>query len=167
MDDDTLPTTVRSSGTRRHRARRVPSSCYAITKRNAALNNHHFKWTLPTSGLSWRWNSTAPLPPRSLPFASALCAVGRTKTGAYPRTVRMPPCHRLLRAVTMPRTRGIMSSLEEWLARGLSSREPAPPLRVAYRALASDGWLRRSWTDCRRVGSLLVRVLTISNPKHV
>ena len=81
------------------------SNCYAITKRNAALDNHDFKCPLPTSGLGWRWNSTAPLPPLSLPFASALCAVGRTKTGArLRRTVRMRPCHRLLRAVTMPRT---------------------------------------------------------------
>ena len=103
------------------------SSCYAITKHNAVLTNHHFQCPLTTSGLSWRWNSTALLPPLSLPFANALCAVGRTKTGARRRTVCVRPCHRLLHATTKRRTRGIMSSLEELSSRGPFFTGICPP----------------------------------------
>ena len=105
------------------------SSCYAITKHNAVLTNHHFQCPLTTSGLSRRWNSTALLPPLSLPFAHALCVVGRTKTAARRRTVRVRRCHRLLRAMAMPRTRGIMIFLEEQPARGQFTAEPAPPFQ--------------------------------------
>ena len=42
----------------------------------------------------------------------------------------MRPCHRLRRAVTMPRTAGIENSLEEQPARGQFTTELAAPLML-------------------------------------
>ena len=42
----------------------------------------------------------------------------------------MRPCNQICQATTMRRTRGIIKSLEESVARGLSSRELAAPLSI-------------------------------------
>ena len=60
------------------------------------------------------WRLTCPLP---LPFLNASRAAKKNKTGARARSARMPPCDRLLQAVTMRATRGV----ERFLLIGVAS----------------------------------------------
>ena len=83
-------------------------------------------------------NSTAPHNSLSLPFSNALAPCILFWMGACGRTVRMRPCNRICQAITKRRTRGIMSSLEELLARGLFSQELVPPLSPRRALPCSD-----------------------------
>ena len=91
-------------------ASRQPSShsLHGITASNAALPSHKQEGLVgPLRPWSGSRSCGGPPRPLSLPFARASRADARTKTGACGRTVRTPPCNRILEATTMRRTAGI------------------------------------------------------------
>jgi hypothetical protein len=111
-------------------ASREPSShsMYCMPATNAAPPSHTFERLVgPLRPWSDRRSCGGPLRPRSLPFAHALRADARTKTGACGRTVRMPPCNRICQATTMRRTAGIKNKIASRVARRETRRDLCTP----------------------------------------
>ena len=95
-------------------ASRQPSthSLHGITASNAALLSRRLEGRVgPLRPWSGSRSCGAPPRPRPLPFARASRADARTKTGACGRTVRTPPCNRILEATTMRRTARIKNKM--------------------------------------------------------
>ena len=111
-------------------ASRQPSShsLHGITASNAALPSRKVEGLLgPLRPWSGSRSCGAPPRPRPLPFAHASHADARTKTGACGRTVRTPPCNRILEATTMRRTAGIKNNIGTRVERRETGSDLLPP----------------------------------------
>ena len=142
-----LPAEFLSNRRRRHRgmaassplhrdasASRQPSShsLHGITASNAALPSHKHEGLVgPLRPLSGSRSCGRPPRPRPLPFARASRADAWTKTGACGRTVRTPPCNRILEATTMRRTAGIKNNIGTRVERREKPSDRLPPQRRA------------------------------------
>ena len=115
----TPATTVRSSGARRQRVRRAPAASMTSLTTLPRSQPLTFYVDSPTPATGERLNSTAPHNSLSLPFAHALAPCILFWTAARRRTVRVRRCPWICQATIMQRTRGIMKSLEDLLARGV------------------------------------------------
>ena len=111
-------------------ASRQPSShsLHGITASNAALPSHKIEGLVgPLRPWSGSRSCGGPPRPPSLPFAHALRADARTKTGARGRSVRVRPCHRILEATTMRRTAGIENKIRTRVERREKPPNSLPP----------------------------------------
>ena len=111
-------------------ASRQPSShsLHGFTACNAALPSHKIEGLVgPLRPLSGSRSCGRPPRPRPLPFARASRADAWTKTGACGRTVRTPPCNRILEATTMRRTAGIKNNIGTRVERREKPPNSLPP----------------------------------------
>ena len=119
---------ARCTGTRPHRASQAAIACTASLHRTPPFQATNTKALLVLSG---RGAAVALVAARRdldpLPFAHASHADARTKTGACGRTVRTPPCNRILEATTMRRTAGMENKMRTRVDRREKGSDRLPP----------------------------------------
>ena len=111
-------------------ASRQPSSHsqHGITASNAALPSRKVEGLVgPLRPWSGSRSCGGPPRPLSLPFARALRAAIRTKTGVCARAVRAHPCRWILQATTMRRTAGIKNNIGTRVERREKGSNSLPP----------------------------------------